>query len=226
MTIIRDRSKLAEASNADLLETYNAMTGKSIAKFASRAAGETQTSNAIMLGEDRAGKLGVKKGKKPVAMTVAEEQEALKARGLSSELLARIEATASAAGKPAPATAAPAAKPAKGLRAKLAEKAQGEPFTPKAKPEKKGDGSRAPKVTHVLPKEGGLLKMREDSDRAKVLKLIQTSFARSKKAVPVERITEQFERNCRGFVQKLIQFGHLAPAAEGQTELPAEEAAK
>lgn len=71
MTIITNTKLVPEASTADLLETYNALAGKSIKRFSSRAAAEVQVTNAIMAAEDRAGHAGVPKGTKPVAAPAA-----------------------------------------------------------------------------------------------------------------------------------------------------------
>lgn len=72
MTIIRDQNAIPAASTADLIATYNALTGKSIKKFSSRAAGEVQVSNAILAAQDRAGHAGVSKGEMPKPATEAE----------------------------------------------------------------------------------------------------------------------------------------------------------
>lgn len=72
MTIITKQSQIAEASTADLLATYNALSGKSITRFSSRAAGEVQVANAILSAENAAGHAGVAKGAAPTALTQAE----------------------------------------------------------------------------------------------------------------------------------------------------------
>lgn len=82
MTIIRDQNSIPDASTADLIETYNAFTGKSIKKFSSRAAGESQVANAILAAQDRAGHAGVAKGEAPKPVTEAE----VKAKSLRATL--------------------------------------------------------------------------------------------------------------------------------------------
>ena len=42
-------------TTADLVETYNAMTGGNLTRFSSRGVAEVRTSNAIMAAEDAAG---------------------------------------------------------------------------------------------------------------------------------------------------------------------------
>lgn len=62
MTILRDRAACAAASDADLLETYRAMTGKlDHPGFSCREALELQASHAILAGQYAAEQLGVPK---------------------------------------------------------------------------------------------------------------------------------------------------------------------
>jgi len=72
MTIIRDQNAIAEASTADLLETYNAYTGKNITRFSSRAAGEVQVVNSILAATDASAHAGVPKGSAPRPRTLEE----------------------------------------------------------------------------------------------------------------------------------------------------------
>lgn len=81
-TIIRDRAAIYGAPMAQLLATYNAMTGESVKRFSSQAVAESRTDRALMAAEDAAAHLGVKPGAKPVAMTVAEVAAARAAKGL------------------------------------------------------------------------------------------------------------------------------------------------
>lgn len=206
MTIIRTRKEVPEASNADLLESYNAYTGKSIKKFSSRAAAESQVSNAIMAAEDAAGKMGVKKGAKAVAMTLAELDAARAARAMGAE--------------PTPPIAASAAPKAKSLRAALAAKAVGEPNKGKDRPPKKTEGAgRAPKVVHVRLTDAGRSKMQSGSQRKGVFDAIVGKAAKSKtldakgnKLVNVESLQEDFHSPIRGHILKLIFEGHLEAA--------------
>lgn len=201
MTIIRDRNAVSEASTADLVETYNAMTGKDIKKFSSRAAAENQTSNAIMLGEDRAAKLGVRPGAKIVAMTVAEGEAkaAAKARGATET---QPEAPNATEGK---------GKPAGGLRERLAARAgDAPPNKPRPRPEKKADGvERGPKLTKVRRATGEALStVREDSERGKVLGAI----GKSTRAWSIDELTEAVGFNVRPACVTLVRLGHLERA--------------
>lgn len=71
MTITK-QSDIAAASTAVLVATYNALTGKSIKKFSSRAAGESQVAMAILSSENKAGHAGVPKGSKPSGGAISE----------------------------------------------------------------------------------------------------------------------------------------------------------
>lgn len=209
MTIIRKQEDVAAASTADLLESYNAFTGKDIKKFASREAGEAQTARAIMSAEDAAGKLGVKKGAKPVAMTVAELAAAAEAKG-------KPHATAAEAQE-----AAPAPAPAKSLRASLKAQAMGEPNKAKAKPAKKETAGRAPKVAYVeVVPEGGRSKMQPGSIRRAIMDAILGKAKSAKavavvgrddkvKVVSIDELQEDHREPVRGHVLKLIFEGHV-----------------
>lgn len=71
MAILTNKSQIAEASTKDLLETYNHLTGESVARFSSAAAGRVRVQNAWMAAEDRAGHAGVKKGEQADGMKAA-----------------------------------------------------------------------------------------------------------------------------------------------------------
>ena len=82
--IIRTQAEIADATTADLVATYNALTGKSIKKFSSRAAGEAQVSNAILAAQDADAHTGVPKHQRAVARTPAELQDKAKTRTTST----------------------------------------------------------------------------------------------------------------------------------------------
>lgn len=213
MTLIRNRKDISESTpTADLLETYNAMTGKDIKKFSSRAAAESQTANAIMAAEDAAGKLGVKKGQKPVAMTAAELDAARAAKAMGAEQLTKVGQGAKESANPGPA----ATEKGKSLRASLKAKAVGEPNKPKPKAEKKAEGAgRAAKVLFVVPTGKGRSKMQENSQRKAVFDAVVGKRTSAPKApVDVEALQEDFHSPIRGHILKLIFEGHLAAVAE------------
>lgn len=210
MTILRSSKDIEAASTADLVETYNAMAGKNIKKFSSRAAGELQVANALMAAADAAGHLGVPKGKTPQPMTVTE--------------IAVAEAAKRALGGAAPAhdVATSAQKPAKtpespkgSLRASLAAKAgDAKPNQPKPKPEKKeATGERAPKIVAVAPTGAGRTKLQAGSKRNEVMATIVSLASASKgKPVTLAAIEEVTGYPVNGYVGKLIVTGHVAAA--------------
>ena len=216
MTIIRTQAAVTEASTADLLESYNAFTGKDIKKFASREAAERQTSNAILAAIDASGKLGVKKGQKPVAMTLTELEAARSAKAQDSAGAAKPQQGAAAAQE------ANAATPAgKSLRTSLKAKAVGEPNKPKVKPQKPEGAGRAPKVTHVeIVPEGGRSKMQVGSQRKAIMDAIVGKAKNAKsisvtgredkvRCVSIDLLQEEHREPVRGHVLKLIFEGHL-----------------
>lgn len=182
MTIIRTQAQIADASTADLIETYNALTGKSIKKFSSRGAGESQVANAIMAAQDRAGHLGVPKGAAPVAITADEATAKEKAAG-----------------------AAPAA-PLKPLRAKLAATA-GDASPNKAKP--KAERKASGKLVAVVPTCAGESKLQAASERAAVFAEIVKRHGKDCRVVTIEELNAHFGRNTSGFVGKLLEKHHL-----------------
>lgn len=72
MNLITNQNDIASASTAQLVATYNALTGKSIKKFETRAIGESKVAMAILASEHEAGKAGVAKGAKPKAAPKAD----------------------------------------------------------------------------------------------------------------------------------------------------------
>lgn len=185
MTIIRAQAQIADASTADLVATYNALTGKSISRFSSRGAGESQVANAIMAAQDRAGHLGVPKGAAPVAITVA-EAKAKKAAGAHEE-------------------PAPAGSP-KPLRAKLAL-AAGDASPNKAKP--KAERKASGKLVAVVPTGAGESKLQAASERAAVFAEIVKRHGKDCRVVTIEELNAHFGRNTSGFVGKLLEKHHL-----------------
>ena len=72
MTILRNPNHIATAEMADLLETYNALTGNAVERFESRAVAERRTEMAMLAARDAAGHAGVPRGVEPEVKTVAE----------------------------------------------------------------------------------------------------------------------------------------------------------
>jgi hypothetical protein len=190
MTVLTSQKQIQEASTADLVETYNALTNKNIKKFASRAAGETQVANAILAAEDRAGHAGVAKGENPVAKPLAEE----------APKPAKGEKIAKAIAKVDP--AAPA---------KLSKKAKAEEAAAAPKPA----GRKATYEFVRLTAPDTLRRPQPDSMRTKVLNALQTLDAKMKadKVPPAKRVisiadlSKHVEFNARSFIHKLAFQG-------------------
>jgi hypothetical protein len=187
MTIIRTQAQIADASTAVLVATYNALTGKSIKKFSSRGAGESQVANAIMAAQDRAGHLGVSKGAAPVAITVAEES---------------AKNDAGATQEPAPVA------PPKSLRAKLAL-AAGDASPNKPKAERATSAPRKT-LTAVVSTGRGKFRLQAASLRGQIMAFVGAYGAG--KAVPMDAIVAKFEERARGAVRLLMDRDHLEAA--------------
>jgi len=82
--IITQQSDIAEATTEDLVATYNALTGKSIKKFETRAVAEVRVANAMLASADRVGHAGVPKGAVPKAMPLKEVEKIERAKGIAS----------------------------------------------------------------------------------------------------------------------------------------------
>lgn len=189
MTVLTSQKQIQEASTADLVETYNALTGKSIKKFASRAAGETQVANAILAAEDRAGHAGVAKGEKPPAKPLAEDAPKPAKGEKIAKALAKID------------PAAPA---------KLSKKAKAE-----AAAEAPKSGRKATYEFVRMTAPDTKRRPQPDSMRTKVLNALQTLDAKMKadKVPPAKRVisiadlSKHVEFNARSFVHKLAFQG-------------------
>lgn len=188
MTIIRAQAQIADASTADLVATYNALTGKSISRFSSRGAGESRVANAIMAAQDRAGHLGVPKGAAPVAITVA-EAKAKKAAGAHEE-------------------PAPAGSP-KPLRAKLAL-AAGDASPNKAKPKAERAARKTNGALVAVKSTGrGEFRLQAASLRGQIMAFVEAQGAKS---VPMADIVAKFEDRAKGAVRLLMGRDHLEAA--------------
>lgn len=178
--IIRDRAALAGASLEDLNATYRALRGTpDHPGFNSRAAAEVQVGMAIMAAQDAAGHRGVPAGHKPPVLT-AEELAAAPNPYAPGSISHRLHEAIAAQ----------------------------QPIQPRPKVADKKDPS-APKrhrVTHVRAVEGGTSAPRAGSDRNKVLQAIRSA---PDQTASLDALREQLGLDPRGYVQKLIEKGHL-----------------
>jgi hypothetical protein len=175
MTILRNQADLATADMADLIETYNALTGNAVEQFQSRAIAERRTEMAMLAAKDAAGHAGVPKGSEPQVKTMAE-------LGLNpfAPMVQQLHIAAEAAAAP--------------LRVKPM-KAREMNVRPLRKP---ADKVRATFAGKSKPQEG--------STRGKVLRAIQEAEAHTITQVDLDAL---LGIHSRGFVQKLIEMGHV-----------------
>ncbi len=200
--IIRDRALVATASTADLIATYNALTGNNVERFSTRAIAERRTDMAIMSAEDAAGHRGVPKDAKPVAQTL--EEVAAQGQGVAETPPGDAE------GAVAPDSEENPFKPgsmahqlwvaAKSYNANTAPR---EKRAPKAKTE-----SKQPRRLALVVKAtfAGTSKMQAASQRAAVLKYIQEA---PEATISLADLDAHFGESTRGYVHKLIETAHL-----------------
>lgn len=196
LSIIRSQAQIADATMAQLVATYNALTGKSIKKFELRSIAEARVRMAIMSAEDAAGHAGVPKGTKPVAAT----KDELHAKGRTPP----VESI-----EPAPQA------PTTPLRAKLQAAIDAQPkIVPRTK---KAD---TPKEQHVARRIimrvratfAGTSKCNAGSIRASVLAKIQEGTT-----ISVAELDKHFGHSTRGYLQKLLEKSHIEVVPEQQT---------
>lgn len=180
MTILRNPNAIATADMADLIETYNALTGNSVERFESRAVAERRTEMAMLAARDAAGHAGVPRGVEPEVKTLEElTGNPFPFGSMEHQLYIAAEASrAEAAPKRVKAikarelTARPLRKPADKIRAT---------FTGTSKPQ-------------------------ANSIRGQVLRAIQASEGH---IVTQQDLDAHMGMPTRSFVQKLIETGHL-----------------
>lgn len=182
--IIKTQADIAAASTPALVATYNWLTGKTITRFSSRAAGEVQVANAMLQALDRAGHKGVPKGAKP--------DIAAGALGGAAQPAAKEEAPA------------PRRNP---LESAVATLSAGKVRVKNDKPPRKTARPAIQRVKAMV--KGGESKMQEASVRHAVYEFIAAGENRTR---AIEDIDAHFNRNCRGFVQKLMEKKHVQPA--------------
>lgn len=182
MTILRTQAECDDASMADLLETYNAMTGKAVARFASLEIGRQRTKMAIMAATDAAGHAGVPKHSAPTAKTVEELNQKPAAPAAQPEKEATMART-------------PAKKAAKKSATRTPKKA--------AKKAATNGAGRHPAYTKVRFTEPTVPRRPQaESMRTRVLEAL-----RKRKTATVEQLSEDVKFNSRGFVHKLVALG-------------------
>ena len=210
--IIRNRADVSAASTADLIATYNALTGNAVERFSSRAIAERRVDMALMAAEDAAGHLGVPKGSDAVAMTKEE-----------------LEAAAPVVQEPAAEAPKPVQAPSKSDEGTVGPDNGENPFKPgtlaynlwvatksaeandpariKKAPKAKTEPSK-PRNKELVVKAtfAGLSKIQAGSKRAAVLKYVQEAPECTATLVALDAAIGE---TTRGYVQKLVEMKHL-----------------
>ena len=206
MTILRKQNDVEEAKMADLVETYNALTGKAIKKFETIEIGRTRTRMAILAAEAAAGKAGVAKHEKPTAKTV---EELGSAAASSAEAKPEVQAADPAADQPKEANMAT-------KKTAAAKKAAAKKAPAKKAPAKKAATKKSTAPRHMVYSKVKYTKPdverrpQEGSMRTKVLHALE-----KRKVATIEQLSEDVKFNARSFVHKLVGQGWAAvvPAA-------------
>ena len=206
--IIRNRADVSAASTADLVATYNALTGNAVERFSSRAIAERRVDMALMAAEDAAGHLGVPKGSDATAMTkeelAAAQEPAAEAPKPVQEPSKSDESTVAPDNGENPFkpgtlayslwVATKSAEANDPARIKKAPKAKTEPSKPRNK-------AMVVKATFA-----GLSKIQAGSKRAAALKLVQEA---QDATMTLATLEAEMGEPSRGYVQKLVEMKHL-----------------
>lgn len=190
--LLHSTADLDKAEMADLLETFNKLTGKSVKKFENRAAAIRRTREAMSDRMDKAidtiyAVAGVSK---PVKKTT-------KAGRATIQTDRAVERRAT--NPYAPGTTAAA------LWDRV-NAAKNEP----ARVMQKSGRKHSPHFTHVRPTEGGTSRLQANSKRNEVYQFIVDRSKRTKTgAVERAKIEEHFQHNCIGYLQKLFETRHI-----------------
>lgn len=202
-TILRNRSELANASTADLITTYNALTGNSVERFSTRDVAIRRVDMALMAAEDAAAHRGIPQGSTPVAMTFAEIQAKDALDGVQEPIKLQQDGVA-------PDNSVNPFKPgtmAHGLWVATKSAEANDPARVKKAPKAKTEPSK-PRRTELVVKAtfAGVSKVQAASTRAKVLAYIQHSPDATANLVVIDAAIGE---STRGYIQKLIEMKHL-----------------
>lgn len=170
MTILRKQSDIHDADMADLIETYNALTGNAVERFESRTIARRRTEMAMLAAKDAAGHAGVPRGAEPEVKTAAELATPFDV--MVQQLSVVTEPKRVKVMKARELIARPLRKPADKIRATFS-------------------GTSKPQAASI---------------RGQVLRAIQESEDHT---VTQEDLDAHMGMPTRGFVQKLIEMGHL-----------------
>lgn len=208
-SIIRKQSDIVAADTVVLVATYNALTGKSIKKFSSRAAGERQVEMAMLAAQDNDAHTGVPKDTQPKVITIQEAAAKAEERGFEVE----------------PATEEDAARVVftPGSLADQLDKAtvRVAPIVPRAK--KLPTDLAVARITlmYVVATGAGVSKVQATSTRGAIFAFITESPGG---LASVAALDAKFNCNTKGYLQKLIEKNHVVPCdAEGKCQVVSEQ---
>ena len=200
--IIRDRALVATASTADLVATYNALTGNNVERFSTRTIAERRVEMAIMAAEDAAAHRGIPKDTKPVAQTL--EELGLQGQDGGETPLGDDEGTVAPDSNENPFTPGSMAHQlwvaTTSLDANTASRQNRAPKD-KSEPSTKRNTALSVKATFA-----GTSKIQANSKRAAVLKAIQEA---PEATISLADLDAHFGEPMRGYVHKLMQMKHL-----------------
>lgn len=196
--IITKVADIAGADTADLVSTYNALTGKSVKKFENRTVAERRVEMAILAAKDADGKTGVPKGQEPQAKPRAEIVSKAEEKGQ----------------QPPPALDEEEPTFTPGTMAYELNKAAKAAKHIEARPKRKKKDAEPKKVLYaVVATFAGTSKPQAGSTRNSVLLHIQNA---PRSACTIEDLDKHFDGNTRGYVQKLLEKDHLQLVNEEQ----------
>lgn len=188
MTLLKNQDETVDAKMADLVETYNALTGKSIKKFESVEIGRVRVCNAMLVAQDSAAQAGVAKGTTPSKLqmdTIVAGTTKPKPTEKEPEVATKKTPKAKPAAKKAGATPAAAKKSA--VKA--------------SKPAAKA-GGRAVYTRVRLAEPATLRRPQESSKRTVVLNAL-----RKRKEATLEQLSADCGFDVRSFMHKLVEVG-------------------
>lgn len=204
--IIREQSEIEQASDEVLHETYLEMTGKPLMADISRGALEVKVKFALMSAKDRHARSGLQRGEVAKALTLSELANREKSKAAWQGLKKAPEMTEESLPQSEAASAEnPFKKGTMGHQLWTATNAV-PPNDAKKKserPERKKDRTPILKVQATF---NGHSKMQSGSQRSQVLDYVQKRFHN---VATVQEIELHFGMPVRGYLQKLIEAGHL-----------------
>jgi hypothetical protein len=225
--IIRNQNDIEGAELADIVASFNALTGQSLKRFSSRAVGESRLRMAILGAADAAAHLGVPKG--AVAEPLTAEERAAKGEKVNplAEEETRVEqeravqASSTAVAPPdAPAPGEDTEKPSEvsykpgslAHQLDVATRAMA-PIAPKDKKPKATAAAPRKAIARVELTGAGKSKLQVTSARHAIVEWIKATSATNKRKpqpwASMQELVEHFEASVKGHLQKLAFMNHV-----------------